>query len=114
MLAYGEELELIKDNVKVIWENIGEGRCGDYNEADEEDENFLRFRAFVKQDNDWEEVDDSSHCTYVAADTDTNTLNKLLNILLAEFYNILHDNPEASVKKLSERLSWIDEEWLKK
>ena len=24
MLAYGEEMELMKDNVKVIWENIGE------------------------------------------------------------------------------------------
>ena len=32
MLAYGEELELAKDNVKVIWENIGEGYCGDYDE----------------------------------------------------------------------------------
>lgn len=110
MLAYGEELELIKDNVKVIWENIGEGHCGDYNEDDPEDENLLRFTVFVKDDNigeDWIEVDDSSYCTMITADTDDDKLMKLLNVLMDEFYEVLHYDIYGSVKKIGERMSWI-------
>lgn len=107
MLAYGEELELVKNNVKVIWENIGEGHCGYYDETDPKDENLLRFRVFVKEDDYWEEVEDSSYCTYVSADTDNDELMRMLGILMDEFYEVLHDNIYASVKKLGERMSWI-------
>jgi hypothetical protein len=107
MLAYGDELELIKDNVKVIWENIGEGWSGDYDEDDPEDENLLRFTVYVNDDGQWTEVDDSSYCTHVSANTDNDELMRLLNVLMNEFYNVLHYDIYASVKKLGERMSWI-------
>lgn len=107
MLAYGEELELVRDNVKVIWENIGEGHCGDYDEENPEDENLLRFTVYVNEDEEWREVDDASYCTTITADTDNNKLMELLNVLMDEFYDVLHDNIYASVKKLGERMSWI-------
>ena len=108
MLAYEEELELIKDDVKVIWENIGEGYNGDYDEDDPEDENLLRYTVYVKDNGEWREVDDASYCTLVPADTDKEYLMKLLEILMDEFYDVLHDNIDSSVKKLAERMSWIE------
>ena len=107
MLAYGEELELVKDNVKVIWENIGEGYCGDYDEENSENENLLRFTVYVNEEGEWIEVDDASYCTTVTADTDNGKLVKLLNVLMDEFYDVLHYNIYASVKKLGERMSWF-------
>ena len=107
MLAYEEELELVKDNVKVIWENIGEGWNGDYDEDDPDDENLLRFTVYVNDNKEWIEVDDSSYCTRVSANTDNEELMALLHILMEEFYDALHDNIYTSVKKLGERMSWI-------
>lgn len=107
MLAYGEELELVKDNVKVIWENIGEGINGDYDEDDPEDENLLRFTVYVNDDGEWIEVDNASYCTRVSADKDNEYLMVLLNLLMHEFYDVLHDNIYHSVKKLAEAMSWI-------
>ena len=107
MLAIDEEMELVKDNVKVIWENIGEGHFGDYDENDTEDENLLRFTVYVNEDNEWIQVDDSSYCTMVTADTDDDELMMLLHVLMEEFYDVLHDDIYASVKKLGERMSWI-------
>lgn len=107
MLAYDEEMELIKDNVKVVWENIGEGYCGDYDEDNPEDENLLRFTVFVKDDGEWREVDDSSYCTMVTADTDNDKLMELLNVLMDEFYEVLHYDIYGFVKKIGERMSWI-------
>ena len=107
MLAYGEELELVKDNVKVIWENIGEGYYGDYDEENSEDENLLRFTVYVNEEGEWIEVDDASYCTTVTADTDNGKLMELLNVLMDEFYDVLHYDIYASVKKLGERMSWI-------
>ena len=34
-----DEMELVKDNIKVVLENIGEGLCGDYNPDDPDDIN---------------------------------------------------------------------------
>lgn len=107
MLEYGEELKLVKDNVMVIWENMGEGLFGDYDEEYPDDENLLRFTVFVNEYGSWRQVDDSSYCTYVSADTDNEKLMELLNVLMNEFYDVLHYDIYASVKKIGERMSWI-------
>ena len=107
MLAIHEEMELIKDNVKVCWVNIGEGYNGDYDENDPEDENLLRYDVYVLDEGNWEAVDDASYCTYVSADTDNDELMTLLHVLMEEFYDVLHYDIYASVKKLGERMSWI-------
>ena len=113
MLAYDEELELIKDNVKVCWTNIGEGYNGDYNPEDPDDKNLLRYDVYVYDDESdregyWRAVEDASYCTYVPANTDNETLMKLLKVLMRQFYDVLHDNINASVKKLAEAMSWIE------
>ena len=107
MLDYNEEMEFIKDNVKVCWVNLGEGHCGDYDENNPDDENLLRFDVYVFNGNDWEVVDDASYCTCVTAETDDGELMRMLRILMSEFYNVLHHDIYASVKKLGERMSWI-------
>ena len=105
---YSEDgMELVQDNVKVVFENLGEGYNGDYNENDPEDENLLRFTVYVKDGEIWEQVDDASYCTLVSADTEKEKLQELLNMLMDEFYAVLHDDIHASVKKLGERLSHI-------
>ena len=107
MLAYEEELELIKDNVKICWINLGEGYDGDYDEENAEDDNLLRYEVYVYDEDHWRAVDDASYCTYVSADTDNETLMKLLEILMRQFYDVLHYDINASVKKLAETMSWI-------
>lgn len=107
MLGYDEELELIKDDVKVCWVNLGEGWNGDYDESDYEDENLLRFDVYVKEDDDWVAVDDASYCTQVTADTSEEDLKAMLEVLMNEFYNALHNQHDTSVKKLGEQMSWI-------
>lgn len=106
-LGYCEELELIKDNVKICWINIGEGINGDYDENNPEDINLLRFDVYVLEDGDWIAVDDASYCTNVPSNTGKEELEKLLETLMNEFYNVLHDDIHASVKKLGERMSHI-------
>lgn len=107
MLGLYEEMELIKDNVKVCWINLGEGHCGDYDENDPEDENLLRYDVYVLDGDSWEAVDDASYCTTIPAETDDDELMRLLNVLMKEFYNVLHYDIYASVKKLGERMSWV-------
>lgn len=107
MLGLYEELELVKDNVKVCWVNLGEGHCGDYDEDDPEDENLLRYDVYVFDEDSWEAVDDASYCTQISADTDNEELMRLLGILMDEFYDVLHYDISTSVKKLGERMSWI-------
>ena len=107
MLGYDEELELIKDDVKVAWINLGEGFQGDYDENDPEDENLLRFDVYVKEDGDWVAVDDASYCTQVSAKTSNKDLNRLLGVLMDNFYDALHNQHYISVKKLGEQMSWI-------
>lgn len=110
MLKIGEAKELVKDNVKVVFENIGEGYHGDYDETDLEDKNLLRFSVYVNDETGWIPVDDASYCTLVSADISEEKMTDLLNVLMNEFYNVLHKNIYASVKKLGERMSWISEE----
>lgn len=91
--------------VMAEWCDLNEGLCGEYNPKDPEDIHFLRFDIYVKRDGDWEPVDDASYCTLVPADTDINTLVRLLYSIYKQYDNILSSNPHASVKKLGEVLS---------
>ena len=107
MLGMYEEKELIKDNIKVVLVNLNEGFYGDYNADNPKDKNFLRFEVYMNNQGEWQEVEDASYCTCLEADADEEKMDKCLEILMNEFYDVLHDNPEISVKKLGERLSWI-------
>jgi len=43
------DIELIRENVKVVLKNIGEGKCGDYCPDDEDDEPLLRFSVYGRR-----------------------------------------------------------------
>lgn len=94
--------------VRADWYDADEGLYGDYNPEDNEDIHLLRFDIYIKKDGDWESIDDASYCTRVPFETDTDTLVKLLYSIYKEYDNVLSDNPDSSVKRLGESLSWIE------
>lgn len=118
--------------VTVEWENIGEGRSGDYDDSDPDDIELLRFyvRRFEGDPSlacealtdpalaarleveglGWSDVEDASYCTNVPADTTIPTQMALLELLMDRFHDPV--SAGASVKKLGQELSWIAPEWL--
>ena len=98
-------MRIENDWVAVEWVNLGEGHCGDFDSADPEDENLLRFDVLQQTDGEWFAVDDSSYCTQVPASTDEPTLAVLLAKLFSEVVEPVTEG--HSIKKLCERLSWI-------
>ena len=43
----------------------------------------------------------------ITANTDNDKLMELLNVIMEEFYEVLHYDIYGSVKKIGERMSWI-------
>jgi hypothetical protein len=112
--AGGSPTELIRDNVKVELEDIGEGISGEYDENNPEDVSLLRFYVSVRgEDGEWEAVDDASYCTNLPTDLPDFKKKIALNALMNEFHNVLANDPTASVKGLGEQMSWIAPEDLK-
>lgn len=102
------------DLIRADWYDAGEGICGDYNPDDPDDIHLLRFDIYKKNheiSNDlqdaWEEVEDASYCTRMPYNTNQNILTKSLSVIFKNYYDILKDDPNRSVKKLGEALSWI-------
>ena len=95
------------DVVRADWYDAGEGICGDYNPEDPDDIPLLRFDIYKKEGEDWVEVDDASYCTRMPADSSLELLVHSLYIIFKEYNNVLKDDPDTSVKKLGEALSWI-------
>lgn len=104
-------LSAVDRNVKVEWVNCDEGFCGDYNPNDPNDLNLLRFEVSINRAGTWIAVEDASYCTLMPADTPKPILMRALQFLLREYSNVLDADPEQSVKKLGENLSWISPEW---
>ena len=103
---YGECV--IADTVKVEWVDLGESlHGGDYDPEDPKDVSVLRFDGYYwDEDTEWTELNDSSYCTQVPVDTPKPILNEMLRHI-ADEYLACHESG-ASVKKIGERLSWID------
>ena len=95
------------DIVRADWYDAGEGICGDYNPEDPDDIPLLRFDIYIKQGDDWEPVDDASYCTRMPVTERLEMLTRSLYVIFKEYNDVLKDDPEASVKKLGESLSWI-------
>lgn len=102
-------MELIKENVKVTWDYIGEGASGDYDEADENDVALLRFEVYRKDEgsHEWEYVENSSYCTNFPVDISNATKRKGLETIM----NLVFDKVQngESIKKMCEKISHIDE-----
>jgi hypothetical protein len=89
------------NEITVEVENAGEGWSGDYDPDSATDQPLLRFYVL----RDGVEIDDASYCT-LTVDRGDNA-SKLAALVLAEVTSA----PDGeSIKKLCERLSWIDAE----
>lgn len=99
-------MELTKGDVCIEWAALGEGLCGDYNPNDPDDVELLRFYVQRKTDGEWEDVEDASYCTCFPASATEDEMRKGLEYLMDNFYNAVISGD--SVKKLGERLSWIN------
>lgn len=100
--------------VKVEFCNLNEGLDGDYNDADPEDINLLRFDISVKRDGNagWSEVPDASYCTQMPAHSTFTMLEKALDMIMDEIFDaVIHGN---SIKKACERMSWISPDMVEK
>ena len=95
------------DIIRADWYDAGEGICGDYNPEDPDDIPLLRFDIYKKEGEDWVGVDDASYCTRMPATERLETLTRSLYIIFKEYNDVLKDDPDVSVKKLGEALSWI-------
>lgn len=115
--------QLLKGDVKIELEDIGEGYGGDYNESDPDDEPLLRFSCYVRGElleryrkqspyqidgdnglNEWVSLSDASYCTRLSARMD----DKLKHRALAMLMSYVHQDIEAlTPKRACEKASWI-------
>ena len=96
--------------VRADWYDAGEGICGDYDPEDPDDIPLLRFDIYIKKDGEWEPVEDASYCTRIPLDLVNENrvaLVEKLYVIYKAYEDVLSSDPDASVKKLGEYLSWI-------
>ena len=116
-----DDVEAQEGDVKVVFTYIGEGRIGDYDiEENEDDKPMLRFDIFKKEyvedgidhpDWNWEEVIGGSYCTSVRIDTPKEILEKMAQYILDNVKDNIKKN--KSIKHIGQELSWIDEDMIK-
>ena len=96
--------ELTMNDITVELEDIGEGLSGDYDPNDKDDIPLLRFTVWK----DHVQVDDASYCTQVPTDITPTEATTVLATIMNEVAEPLAQG--YSIKKMCERLSWIDRE----
>jgi hypothetical protein len=101
------DIEVIKDNIRLVWEDIGEGWSGDYNDEDPDDTPLLRFSIDWRENanSDWEGLDDASYCTGLPIDTDADTLCEYAESIIASLSST-KEKP-TGYKRTLERWSWL-------
>ena len=105
--------ELTANGVTVELDSIGEGLSGDYDPKDKDDVPLLRFTVlkdsvlgsgYVQN----EPVEDASYCTQVPTNITIVEATKILGAIMNEVFEpVTHG---YSIKKMCERISWIDRE----
>lgn len=112
-------MEMVRGQVKVELEHIGEGFDGDYDPEDADDAPLMRFSVYGKPDGaewpglewgepnaeGWQAFNDASYCTHIRDDISVPAKLDYLKRLMDEVY----DDASAgkSIKKLCEHLSHI-------
>ena len=96
--------ELTAQGVTVELEDIGEGLSGDYDPKDKDDVPLLRFTVLKGN----EPVEDASYCTQVPTNITIVEATKILGAIMNEVFEPIMQG--HSIKKMCERLSWIDRE----
>lgn len=105
-----QNIGIVKNNVMVEFVDLDEGWNGGFNPDDPDDEHLLRFDVsrHNRKTNEWEAVDDASYCTQIPLGTDEPLLFNLLQVIMSEVFEPVSNG--HSIKKICERLSWIDSE----
>ena len=101
--------EIIDSTIKVEWDELGEGLCGDYDPDDPEDIELLRFSVY-KMDSvtgEWEPVDDASYCTLMPVTATPEQREFGLKMIMEEVYDALGNPGVFSIKRVCQKLSWI-------
>lgn len=96
--------------VKVLVEWMGEGWDGDYDGNNPNDVPFLRFSVSKWHGDFWEAIDDSSYCTLLPATIDGDMAMEAAKQILSRVEATVLEG--GSIKKICEKLSWIDITWL--
>ena len=94
--------ELTAQGVTVELDDIGEGLSGDYDPKDKDDVPLLRFTVLKGN----EPVEDASYCTQVPTNITIVEATKILGAIMNEVFEPIMQG--HSIKKMCERLSWID------
>lgn len=90
--------------VELQW--IGEGRDGQYDHGDPDDEKRLRFSLLEKCPTGWDPVDAASYCTCLTTKLDLSVAVLIVAHILQECQKARGTG--ASLKGLCQRLSWVD------
>lgn len=102
---------LQKGEVVIEWVELGEGWYGDYNPDDPEDEELLRFDAYIK-DHEWEDdYPTYSYCTRFPASATPEQRQAGLEYLMEHLYPLMSEGKWC--RDVAEDLSWINnKDWL--
>jgi hypothetical protein len=122
---------VIRDDIKIELEDIGEGQCGDYDPEDPDDTPLLRFSCYVKgklrqqilKDRSfdledltesstitWVAVNNASFCTQLPATMDAADQARAEELLMNKLYEPITSGTD--LKRTLEEASWIDPTWL--
>lgn len=101
---------LQRGEVILRWAALGEGWNGDYNPDDPEDEELLRFDAFI-EDHEWEDdYPTYSYCTMFPASATPEQRQAGLEYLMLHLYPFMSKGEWC--RDVAEELSWINLGWL--
>lgn len=104
-------MQVEKYGIVVELHHIDEGLNGDYDPNDSFDKPLLRFFVFQRQDGELVELDSCSYCTLLSDNLPDDLKRKAANYLLDRITHTISTG--GSLKKECERLSWIDQSWLR-
>ena len=103
--------ELQKGKVIIAWVELGEGWGGDYNPDDPDDEELLRFDAYI-EDHEWEDdYPTYSYCTEFPVSATPEQRQAGLEYLMSHLYEPMSKGEWC--RSDAERLSWICLDWIK-
>lgn len=100
-----EGLEFVKTDGtgitrKVVWEHIGEGYGGDFQENDPEDTPLFRFSCYQQKGAEWEEMTDASYCTLMPVPSPEAHLRRAAELIMGAI-------EACDYKRRLEELSWL-------
>jgi len=104
-------MELIKEDIKVEWVELGEGFSGEYDPNNPDDMELLRFYVSKCHENEWIDLSDASYCTLFPANTEKELKKRGLQYIMNKIF--IPASKGESIKKICEELSWLDTKIIK-